>query len=540
MKPLKMWISALATVFLCGCFQVEDELSLQPDGSGKVTITLHSNLPEELIGMIGGGAPFGGGSAPMYPPAREAEARRFFPPKDFTLKVEQKSAGDAKTLIVEASFKDVNALLASPYGRAHQLTLRTNGNGALNLLALGGGSTLAQASQFKPEGEMASFEVPGMEDAQKKKGEMRFEFRVVLPNTITEANGARENKSVTWAVERAKCNDDDEFASKLAGVLEASCSVDGLKFFPLTPPRLGLLPFSQLTAGKTATATTLVDTNKVLAAARFVPYMLQVTRTLDLSGEGSGQGSQAQLTGAILLPADLAPQRWGEAKLKEAIDAKGNSLMPKEEGDSFSRTTRFGSYGMADQTEDADQDENAPQKPAAEKPHIITLSLKAPEWKIKEVARIKGVLELQYLGGSEVIKLSNAVPASLVMDVSKRSSSNFSSDSDRGQITDSRLAELGLALRVQMAMVQSGMTMLSLETSGGKAALMDAQVFDADGHPWPTTLVQSDSTVGDDRSCQIMVAGKPKPPFSLALAVGGVGASVEVPILLENVPVGDK
>jgi hypothetical protein len=37
-----------------------------------------------------------------------------------------------------------------------------------------------------------------------------------------------------------------------------------------------------------------------------------------------------------------------------------------------------------------------------------------------------------------------------------------------------------------------------------------------------------------------MVAGKPKPPFSLALAVGGVGALVGVPILVENVPVGDK
>jgi hypothetical protein len=195
---------------------------------------------------------------------------------------------------------------------------------------------------------------------------------------------------------------------------------------------------------------------------------------------------------------------------------------------------------MAEQTEDADQDENAPQKQAIEKPHIITLNLKAPEWKIKEVAKIRGILELQYLGGSEVIKLSNAVPASLVIDMSKRSSSNFSSDSERGQITDSRLTELGLSLRLQMAMVQSGMTMLSLETSGGKTALVDAQVFDADGRPWPTTLMQSDSSGGEDRACQIMVAGKPKPPFSLAVAVGGVGASISVPILVENVPVGDK
>jgi hypothetical protein len=49
-----------------------------------------------------------------------------------------------------------------------------------------------------------------------------------------------------------------------------------------------------------------------------------------------------------------------------------------------------------------------------------------------------------------------------------------------------------------------------------------------------------DSSGGEQHSCQVMVAGKPKPPFSLALAVGGVGASVPVPILLENVPISDK
>jgi hypothetical protein len=122
--------------------------------------------------------------------------------------------------------------------------------------------------------------------------------------------------------------------------------------------------------------------------------------------------------------------------------------------------------------------------------------------------------------------------------MSKRTSFS-SSSSDRGQISSDRLASLGLSLQVQMAMVQSGMTMLSLGTSG-KAVLVDAQVFDVEGQPWPTTLVQSDSGGGDDQSCQVVVAGKPKPPFSLALAVGGVGVSVSLPILVENVPVGEK
>lgn len=539
MKTLRGWIAALAALFLCGCFQVQDDLTLQADGSGTVKLTLHSNLPEELVGMLGM-THYGGGSAPMYPPVSEAEARHFFPGKAFVLKVEQKDAAEGKSLVVEATFKDVNALLASPYGRAHQLALTTNQSGALSLRALSGGETLAQAAQMKAEGEMAMFEMPGMEDAAKKKSEMRFEFRVTLPNAVTAANGVKENKTVTWSAERAKCKDDDEFASKLAGVLEASCSADGLKFAPITPPRLGLLPFRELKAGTMAGASALPDTNQIVKAARFVPYALQVTRSLDLSGEGGGSDSQAQLTGAILLPPDLAPQRWGAAKLEDAVDGKGNSLMPKEGGDEMSRMSRYTRFGMGEETGDEGDADAAKGKDAGEKAHPVALSFKAPEWKVKEIAKVKGVLELEYFGGAEVIKLSNAVPASLVVDMSKRSSMSYSSDSERGQITDSRLAELGLSLRVQMAMVQSGMTTLSLETSAGKTALVDAQVFDAEGRPWPTILMHSESSGGEEQSCQILVAGKPKPPFSLAVAVSEVGASVGVPILVEHVPAGDE
>ena len=261
-------------------------------------------------------------------------------------------------MVIEAAFKDINALLASPYGRVHQLSLKTNGSGLLIVQALSGGSTLAQAAQFKPEGEMASLEVPGIEEAQKKKNEMRFEFGITLPNIVTAKNGTAQGKSVAWSVERAKCKDDDEFATKLGGVLEASCSMGGLKFSPITPPRLGLLPFDQLIAAKTATAAALPDTNKIMAAVRFVPYVLNVTRTLDLSGEGSGQASQAQLTGAILLPAELAPQRWGQVKLEEAQDAKGNSLMPKDEAESMmSRVTSYSSVGMSGDAQDEEPDE---------------------------------------------------------------------------------------------------------------------------------------------------------------------------------------
>jgi hypothetical protein len=540
MKTLRGWIAALAAVGLCGCFQVEDDLTLQGDGSGKVKLSVHSSVTEDVVSMVAAASGYGGGSAPMYPPVSEAEARHFFPPKDFALKVEEKEESEGKTLLVEASFKDINRLLAGPYGRAHQLALATNQNGTLRLRALSGGEALAIAAQMKPEGEMEALQMPGLEEAQKKKGEMRFEFRVTLPNTVTTANGGRQNKTVTWGAERAKCKDDEEFARRLSGVLEATCSAGGLKFSPVTPPRLGLGPLGELTAGKMAGGSALPDTNQVAKAARFVPYALHVTRSLDLSGEGSGEGSVAQLSGAIVLPANLAPQQWGEARLEEVVDGKGNSLMPKDGGDAMSRMSRFSGIGMRGDTDEEDDAEAANRKDAGEQERPVMLSFRAPEWKVKEIARVKGALELDYFGGAEVIKLSNAVPASLVVDVSGQSSYSFNPDSERGQITDSRLAELGLSLRVENAMVQSGLTVLSLQTSGGKTALVDAQVFDAAGRPWPTTLMQPDSSGGEERSCQVIVAGKPKPPFSLAVAVSGVGASVEVPILVEHAPVGEK
>jgi len=79
-----------------------------------------------------------------------------------------------------------------------------------------------------------------------------------------------------------------------------------------------------------------------------------------------------------------------------------------------------------------------------------------------------------------------------------------------------------------------------LETGGGKAGLRDAQVFDAEGRPWPTTLVEDTSSGLGNRSSQILVTGQPKPPFSLGLVVSGLGASVPVPLLVEKVPVGAK
>ncbi len=530
---MKRIIPAVLLVFLCGCFKTKDELAINADGSGKVRIETRSSLPPDVSqGGMGSAMSFmGGGAIAIYPPTTEDAAQKLFPAKDFSVTTKQEKADNGDTITtIEATFKDINALLNSPYGRAHALTV-TIDKGVLTVKGVSGMEAAARFAELKDETGMGMQEIPGLADMQKKKDEMRSEFRITLPNALTAANGTRDGKSAAWVVDRAKIKDAADFARQLGAVSEVSCLADGLKFSPVTPVRLGLLPFKDLAAGPTGNKGAAPETNRISAAAKFVPYGLVVTRSLDLSGEGGGEENSAQLIGAVTLPRELAPQKWGEPKLDEALDAKGNSLKLAGNEERMS-SFRYRSLDLIGDEEEEDS------KPAAEERHVVTFGFKPPDWKVKEIARIKGSVGLQYFGGSrEVVKLTNAIPANWIADVSRMMSGGF--DSTEKKINDTRLAESGLTLTLQMGMTQSGMTMLSLQTAGTQAVLADAQVFDADGAPWPTFLTQ-ENALGDEGSCQVMVAGKPKPPLSLALVVSGGGATIDVPILVEHVPVAGK
>jgi hypothetical protein len=515
-------------LFLCGCFKTKDELTINADGSGKVRIETHTSIPPELSeGMGMGGRMAGLGGDVMYPPTSEAEARKFFPGADFNVSVKQEKAdnGDVTT-VVEAGFKDINALLASPYGRAHQLSVKIE-NGLLVVKGVTGMEAVARLAEMKDDSGMGMAAMPGVADLQKKKDEMRAEFRVTLPNVITAANGTREGKTGVWIVERAKCKDAADFAQQLGTVSEARCPAEGLKMAPVTPVRLGLLPFAELAAGAGPEKGATVDTNKIAAAVKFAPYGLFVTRSLDLSGAGDAQESGAQLIGAIVVPTEFAPQKWGEAKLEEAVDARGNNLKPGDSGEDRMYSMRARYAGM-----DNGDDQESPTNAVAEQRHMVSLGFRPPDWKINEIGRIKGSVSLKYFGGAQVVKLTNAIPADWVMDATKAMRGGGSGYSEK-LLNNARLTELGLSLTLQMGMVQNGMTTLELQVKGKEAALTDVQVFDADGRPWPTFLQLSDT--GEENSCQIMVAGKPQPPLSLAWLAGSGGTTVEVPILVEHV-----
>jgi hypothetical protein len=161
---------------------------------------------------------------------------------------------------------------------------------------------------------------------------------------------------------------------------------------------------------------------------------------------------------------------------------------------------------------------------------LLALRFKAPTWETKEIAKVKARLSLDYLGEAEVIKVSQAVPSALIADPSRRDSPNDNPPPESQPIADRRLAELGLSLRVDTAAVQSGITTLALEVGGPNVFLLDAQLFDADSQPWPTSFALPDQ----DRSWELRVVGRPKPPLSLALTVAKPGPTITVPILLEH------
>jgi hypothetical protein len=268
---------------------------------------------------------------------------------------------------------------------------------------------------------------------------------------------------------------------------------------------------------------------------KFIPYALRVTRAVDLSGQGGMNDSRAELVGAVVVPQEFTPQKWGEPSLKEAVDAKGNDLKPKTSGDDEFRGSRMG-MGRFEREEDADED--AATNTNSDVRHMVSFSFRPPDWKVKEIARVKGSVALLYFAGAEVVKLTNAIPVGWIMTEAQAMSGRM--DMTEKHLNSPRLRELGLEITLEEGAVENGMTTLELEIKGGKGALMDAQAFDADGKPWPTFLHSENSGTGEEYSCQMVVAGAPKPPLSLAFSASGTGSTVEVPVLVEHVSLTAK
>ena len=106
----KLLLPSLLLLVLCGCFKTKDELTLNADGSGSVRLETRVLVPSETLSAIGLGARMSGGDdiPAVYPPTSEAEAKQWFPAKDFILSAKQEAASDGgSSLVITAGFKDI-------------------------------------------------------------------------------------------------------------------------------------------------------------------------------------------------------------------------------------------------------------------------------------------------------------------------------------------------------------------------------------------------------------------------------------------------
>ncbi|HHY84968.1 MAG TPA: hypothetical protein GYA07_05470 [Verrucomicrobia bacterium] len=531
-------LSALAlAIALCGCFETRDHLTIHADGSGTVRIETRSYAPAAFVEEVSDMAEWMGGGSAIYPPITESEAEKFFPSGDFKVTVRQEKTNDAVLTVIEAAFTNINALLSSPYARAHQLMLAIEGE-ALVFKAVSGAEAVARLSQVKPTEEMDFASIPGLADVQNRNDEMKVEFKVTLPNEITSTGGTKDGKSASWSLDRKKIPDAAEFASQAGVSWEARCPAAGIAFKPVTPTRLGMVTFAEATHSG-ADGGTAVDTNRIVSSARFVPYALQVTRSVDLSGEGGSMENAAQLIGSIVLPREHAPQKWGEPKVEEAVDAKGNDLRFADADEGRMWSMRYSSFRVDDDEDEVGEGE---KRAGMEERRTVSFAFRAPDWRVNEVARVKGSVELRYFSGSQLIKLTNAIPSGWIVDVTRGMEAVLGMSNQGSKVVEHpALEKIGMSLELETGMAQDGVTMLAFEV-GGPAAIMDVQVYDADGKPWPTLRGQEEDSIhfGDDeekQSCMVLVAGRPKAPLSIALLASGNATSVPIPIQVEKIPV---
>jgi hypothetical protein len=293
-------------------------------------------------------------------------------------------------------------------------------------------------------------------------------------------------------------------------------------------------PFDDVKAGSVGEDTVAVDVAKVEAAARFVPYKLKIVRYFDLTGEGHGGWDQgAQLTGAVVLPRELVPQKWGAVKLEEVKDEAGNDLLlGEEERERYGMMRRAGLHMGGP---GADEDE-----PDPDARHVVRFGFKCPEAGARRIERIRGAVELQYFSGKHIVKIKDAVAADRIQDASKMftGATSFGEPSDR-ELKSDDLDGLGVKVSVMQAVKMVGMTMLMLQAEEKKSTISDAQVYDAHGTPWQCFCVKQ----GSGRSpsmIQLIVPGSPEPPLSLAFVAAGGGKTVRVPISLDGVPIRGK
>ncbi|NQT85371.1 hypothetical protein HQ560_01315 [bacterium] len=492
-RPLLLLLALAAT----GCLKVRERLTVNADGSGTLVIETSALIRASVLTSMRAWRAEGM-DVPFYPPLNDAEGRQLFAGKGLTVDAKPNPSKDALSgAIVRVTFQDINALLDSPYGRARALALAFEGD-RLVLRAragLAGVVLLAESKQMQI--------MSGIQNVGARKKDMAAAFTVTLPNPIAETDGARDGKTATWSLERAKTKTLDEAIDLFRRPMQAACPREGIAFTPRPVVRLDGASFADLREGDTGRKLPVPDPAEVAKAARFLPYSITVTKSFDLTGEGGYSENVSAFAGAVTLPRALVPAQWGAATFTEILDDRGRSLKLGV------RRRRSGPDGHVAQR-------GAASKPTERIVHPVTVQFQVPEPSVKAIRSIRGQIVLHYFAGQHVVKIENAIDTA-----------------GHARAESAALKALNVQIEIDDVKRNDDSLRFSLELSGS-AALDRVQGFAAGGKPWPTLVGRSGETA------LIHMPGKPKTPVALALLLRTSGTPVTVPLRLDNLSLERK
>jgi len=532
---------ALAAVLACGaagCLQVKEHLTVRADGSGTVRIEVHSVLTPAATRRTGrwGGYFDRLGDHPPFPPLNAEQVATLFPGQAFTVKTTEGDGRDGKpTVVADVAFTDVNALIASPYGQAHALELRREGD-TLRFAARSGfiyAVLVSESQQFRFQSRKYA----------KQKGEMGCEFTLTLPNGVAASNGEVAEGSATWRLRRADAKDATDEVCLFTQALRATCPAAGVGFEPVSPPRLGLLPFGELREGPVTGMPLPPEPGRVVAAARFEAHALKTVRAFYLPGQEPDrqgfidpvrrlQSTAAELVGVAIVPQALAPDRWGPGTVEELADNTGADLRLDPQAARGGYTQHTGWDGtFASELAKGSQGEAR---------HVMRIRLRVPGPKAERIVRLRGSIRLDYFTDYRVVKLAGAIPEEWVQGLKK--DGRRARGAAHKAIESPKLQELGIelmALRADRRADHSRRghenTRFWLRLQPTDARVVAIEVFDAHGMAWPR-IPWHGSLPSDVDMLHFAVPGPAEPPFSLALLVSTRQVEARMPVALEDLP----
>ncbi len=513
MKISKFGIYIFIMCSLVSCIRTKEHIIINRDGSGRVIIESQAEMVFERFYQMYAGRVFGSDSSySAYPFINGKESLEVLFPGD-SFKIELKELKEKKYAVgtaAEIEFADINDLLASPYGKTKSLEVTRDGK-YLNVRARTGLEPFIFGITIKDTEFLEEFDaIPG-QDASKKS-EMFFEFKLTFPGKPLKGNGQTTDQTSVWTIDCASLKDDDKIRQESMKIMEASCLSTDIAFSPNTPVRLSLDNFQQLKEQKTAYGK-IPSLEKIIANARFIPHKLVIKRSFDISGyEYGATESYSYLSGIITIHRQLAPQKWGRNKLVEIVDNLNNSLKPsgKKEKRWHNRYSRR--ISVRSQHSENSQNEQ----------HPMSFTFKVPDRSVQKIKTFKAEVEMIYSSGAQVIKIDKAIGKNRITDMDK--------ERIKKKLSHPELVKAGVNLSIADVVTRGDMLMIFTYSDESESSVIQIQVFDAQGLPWPTLY-----NPGSDRSMSpIVVMGKPKAPLSLALMVSA-GISVKIPIELKDI-----